>query len=80
MSESSENRTMTDLEWRKLQAAESNHIWLSAFACINPTMEFRLGLADEVLRWLNDKDRLVPACEGRLGELTPMLYLSINKS
>ncbi len=75
-----EQTEITDLDRRKLKAAGDNHIWLNAFGCINPSVAFRLELADEILSMLNQKELLLPAGECRIGELTPMLYLSINKS
>ncbi len=69
-----------ELDVKVLQAAKDNHIWLNAFSCICPTDEFKLDLANTILRWLDTKALLLPASPSRLGELTPMLYLSINKS
>ena len=71
---------ITELDRRILKAVRENHIWLNAFACVRPTTEFKIELADAILAMLCDKDALLPAGEGLLGELTPMLYLSINKS
>ncbi len=74
------SNVVTDLELRQLRAAQANHIWLNALRCVNPTVEFKVGLADVILEWLNDKERLFPSFDGPLGELTPKLFLSINKS
>ena len=71
---------MATLDERILQMAKHNHIWLNAFSCIRPTVEFRLGLADEILALLNSKDHLIPFSDSEIGRLTPVLYLHINKS
>ncbi len=36
-----------------LDSASKNHIWLNAMACINPTDEFKIGLAEEILEMLD---------------------------
>lgn len=69
-----------ELDRKKLEMAEQNHIWLNAFQCVHPSVEFRLALADTIMRWLDNKERLLPATTGKLGALTPALYLNINKS
>lgn len=56
--------------------AKSNHIWLNTFSCINPTTDFKIGLAETILAKLNDKDSLLH----KEDSLSNMLYLSINKS
>ena len=55
--------------------AKSNHIWLNAFQCIKPSIEFKIQLADIILRKLEDSDCLL-----KQDTLSEMLYLSINKS
>ena len=56
--------------------AKSNHIWLNAFQCINPSTDFKIQLADTILRKLDDRDSLLK----KEDTLSEMLYLSINKS
>ena len=77
-----------------LAAVQSNHIWLNAMSCINPTSKFCEDLGREVLAMLTSHSRLLPKFNGDLSNespavqealadmsrLTPMLYLSINKS
>lgn len=70
-----------------LRTAKENHIWLNAFACVRPTTELRLQLADQILALLNDKSNLIydhqdSAAENwrALGKLTPELIVRINKS
>jgi hypothetical protein len=74
--------------------AIKNHIWLNAVSCINPTKEYCEQLGRAVLEMLNNNDNLLPSyfehggyedaedmeVLQKLSELTPMLYLSINKS
>ena len=55
--------------------AKSNHIWLNAFMCINPSNEFKIQLADNILAKLDEKECLL-----KQDTLSEMLYLSINKS
>lgn len=70
-----------------LRTAKENHIWLNAFACVRPTTEFRLQLADQILAMLNDKSALIydhqdhPNENWRaIGKLTPELIVRVNKS
>lgn len=72
--------TEEDLDVQVLAMAKENHIWLNAMACIKPTDKFKIELAEQILEMLGQRDNLLPSGVGRLGELTPMLYLSINKS
>lgn len=68
--------------------ADSNHLWLNAFECIRPTDELKMKIGEWVLRKLNNKENLIPSdaitsdseVSRELAELTPMLYLRINKS
>jgi len=69
--------------------ADKNHIWLNAFDCVNPTPEFCQSVGKQILYMLNERERLIPsyyetakknASMNELSHLTPMLYLSINKS
>ena len=54
----------------------------------NPTDEMKISLADTILSWLDEKSRLIPASfitsknenMKKIAELTPVLYLEINKS
>jgi hypothetical protein len=77
-----------------LRAVQSNHIWLNAMQCYNPTAEFCEQLGRDILAMLQQRDNLLPkfnpnieqetpsvqeALDG-MSKLTPMLYLSINKS
>jgi len=81
---------MTEEEYNKqvVLKAKENHIWLNAISCIRPTPEFKMQIGENVLAMLNCKDRLVPASGitdeldvmRELAELTPVLYLTINKS
>ena len=67
-----------------------NHIWLNAFSCIDPSDEFCRDIGQTIIDKLNNKDRLLSGYvkpEDRdipemlsLAELTPMLYIAINKS
>lgn len=73
---------------------ECNHIWLNAFNCINPSPKTCEDLGRVIIDMLNSKINLVPKYNGdlsnesqsvqqamqKMAELTPMLYLSINKS
>lgn len=70
-----------------LCAAKENHIWLNAFACVQPTTEFRLQLADQILTMLSEKNNLIYDYQDSadenlrtLGRLTPELIVRINKS
>lgn len=81
---------MTEEEYaaKRLEMIQGNHIWLNALYCIRPTDEFKRHLGDTILRWLNDQERLMPSESitsdnehaRALGDLTPVLYLNINKS
>ena len=75
-----------------IEMVESNSIWLNAFHCINPTDEFLIGIGRSVINMLSKRENLLPKylddrAESetdtsilKLAELTPILYLSINKS
>jgi len=70
-----------------VRTARTNHIWLNAFACVSPTKEFKIALADQVLDMLNDRERLIYDDQDSknehiraLGKLTPQLIVRINKS
>jgi len=57
-----------------VKKAEANHIWLNAFDCINPTTEFKIGLANTILEMLDITDM-----SDHIG-ISPMIILTINKS
>lgn len=77
-----------------LRAVETNHIWLNAFRCVNPTPKFCEDLGREILEMLAHRENLLPKFSPNLDKeaphvqealndmarLTPVLYLSINKS
>lgn len=70
-----------------MESAKHNHIWLNAFNCIRPTVEFKLRLADQIMQMLDCKENLIHNHQDsdnealkRLGQLTPELVLRINKS
>lgn len=75
---------LTDKQCREIaDAACANHVWLNAMSCIRPTDELKMQIGEQVLRWLDEKDNLLPSRadhESDLAQLTPVLYLSINKS
>jgi len=81
---------MTNKELKKkvLEHIQTNHIWINAMNCINPTIEFKIKLADTILELLKKQDNLLPDFWGhdddnqipKIAKLTPVLYLSINKS
>jgi hypothetical protein len=78
---------MTDYEKKVVQSAEKNHIWLNAFACVNPTDEFCARLGRQILEMLGQKANLIyPFQDSELepmrciGKLTPEMVIRINKS
>lgn len=61
----------------------ANHMWINAMSCIRPTDELKMQIGEQVLRWLDQKENLLPSGadhESNMAKLTPVLYLSINKS
>ena len=69
--------------------ATENHLWFNAFACVNPTPEYCQEVGKMILDMLNERERMIPSYYetahknediADLSRLTPMLYLSINKS
>lgn len=68
--------------------AKSNHLWVNAFLCVNPTTELKIQIGEWVLNNLKDKENLLPSSSitsedktvRELAELTPVLYLSVTKS
>ena len=84
---SSDSSALSGYDRDVLRTAKENHIWLNAFACVRPTTEFRLQLADQILAMLNDKSNLIYDHQDStdenwrvLGKLTPELIVRINKS
>lgn len=81
---------MKEREYNKkiIEKVGENHIWLNALTCVKPTQEFKIHLAETILKFLEQKERTIPAEYvtskdknlQELAKLTPMLYLSINKS
>lgn len=79
-----------------MEQLSSNHMWVNAFACINPNDELAKQIGYWVLEKLNDRTCAIPAPikredveqlspEGRkalmgLNKLTPQVYLRFNKS
>ena len=70
-----------------LVSVKENHIWLNAFKCIRPTVDFRLKLADTILHWLDDEHYFIYDHQDSknkalrdLGRLTPQIVIRINKS
>ena len=69
-----------------IAAVKENHMWINAFALVNPTDELALGIGRDVIAWLQNRENLLPKYVGEnealaeLAELTPMLYMSINAS
>lgn len=78
---------MTQYEQDVIRSAQTNHIWLNAFSCVNPTPELKIQLADQILAMLNDTDNLIYDDQDSenealraLGKLLPQLVVRINKS
>ena len=57
-----------------LNEAEDNHIWLSAFACINPTKEYAQELGMSILHRLSQTEM-----RDSMG-ISHMMIFTINKS
>jgi hypothetical protein len=77
----------SEKKYRKevLHMAESNHIWLNAFNCIRPTDQFKLDLADSILRMLKQDENTILTKISRPGFAFEgvgqrELVLRINKS
>jgi hypothetical protein len=67
------------------KSTEENHIWLNAFSCIRPTDEFKIQLAESILRKLGNPDRTIKSKHARPGfffeDLDQQeLIIRINKS
>ena len=77
-------RDLTDKQCREIaEMAESNHIWLNAMHYIRPTPEMLQDIGRQVLSMLEQKDNMLPAGarhDDKLAQLTPCLYLYVNKS
>lgn len=80
--------TKQEYDKRVSEMAQSNHMWLNALACIHPTQDLKIQIGEWVLKLLNDKENLLSSSGiesanktiREVAELTPILYLSINKS
>jgi hypothetical protein len=78
--------TKEEYAQKAFEMAESNHIWLNAFSCINPSKEFCENLGRTIIEKIKQKDYLMPSWYGEsekldeIAKLTPMMYMSINKS
>jgi hypothetical protein len=77
----------TELREQVLEKAIKNHIWINAFSLVNPSKETLQSIGQEIVYMLNDKNNTLPAYHNEksgevseLQKLTPILYLSINKS
>ncbi len=78
----------TDYAVMAYQKANENHLWINAFHCINPSDDLKIEIGEWVLRKLKEKENLIPSSlitdenetAREIGELTPILYLSVNKS
>lgn len=83
-----EFKTMTKDEYKDkvIEKIQDNHFSLNALYCINPTDEFKINLADLILKMLDNPNNLLPdgAITEPIGEKIanqiPVLYLSITKS
>ena len=69
------------------EKAKKNHIWINAFDCIHPSDELKKHVGEVVLHMLNCRetipsDGITSANETvrELAVLTPILYISVNKS
>jgi arginyl-tRNA synthetase len=67
------------------RTSQSNHIWLNAFSCIRPTDEFKLQLADSILRMLQQEENTIKSKHARPGYIFEdldqrELVIRINKS
>lgn len=71
-----------------IDKVQTNIISLNTMECINPTIEFKIKLAETILEMLNNSENLLPHSivtekvwqADKIGNLFPVLYLSINKS
>lgn len=73
-----------------LKAVEDNHIWINAFAIINPTDETLVGIGRSVVNMLRSNAipslmTIEPESENyeaflKLSNLTKTLYLRVNAS
>jgi len=78
------------IKWSKkvLQKAQENHIWLNAFDCVRPTPAFCESLGRSIINKLRDEENLIPMsgitsdveAMREIAKLTPIMYMSINKS
>ena len=77
-----------------LEAVEQNHIWINAFSLAEPNDETARQIGYTVIRWLEERENLLPKYNGdiggeteavqealdRMATLTPVLYMSVNAS
>lgn len=78
-----------------MEQLNSNHMWINALSCINPTDELAMAIGHWVLEKLNEGDAIPKPMtreeledmspEGRkalveLNRRTPQMYLRFNKS
>lgn len=84
----SEKIKQEDYNAQVFTKTKENHLWISAFRCIRPTDELKISIGEWVLDLLKDQESLLPAeyitsdnqTMRELAGLTPILYLSVNKS
>jgi hypothetical protein len=84
-----EPKTQHELRDAVLKAACENHVWVNAFTLVRPTEKVYADIGRAVVEMLNVKENLLPNYYGlkhslgpitELQKLTPVLYMSINKS
>lgn len=79
---------VSDYANQVLEKVSQNHLWLNAFSCINPSNDFKRSIGEWVLSQIKVPENLLPSSGitdknktiRELAELTPVLYVSINKS
>lgn len=76
-----------ELKEKIIENVQANHMWVNAFAVINPNDELAKRIGYWIINNLRNKENLLPALfEGNKGEiskfqkLTPVFYCSINAS
>jgi len=84
MTTEAETGRLTRYEADVLKAAKENHIWVNAFAMIQPSDEFALLIGRTVLGMLCDEDNCIQADYDDFEELRdlrqPELILRVNRS
>ena len=79
--EAERDERLTRYEADVLRSADGNHIWLNAFSCIRPTDEFKIGLANQILDMLADRECTIPSSYAEsFGLDQRCLVVRINKS